>query len=287
MNFTFVINPRSGTSKNKSHLTKLIEQKSSDFKILYSKYAGHAPKLAAEAVKQGCKNIIAVGGDGTMNEVASKLVGSDTNFGLIPMGSGNGFARSLDLPLNPNDALNIVFKSKVKKIDTGKINGVCFFAVAGIGFDAQVASQFQKSKKRGALPYFYIGLKEFLKYSYPGYFINSLEKRMKITPLVVTIANATQFGNGAIIAPQADMQDGLLDVCIFDRMSFFVTLKNLAKMFSGNVNQASAYSSFKSQAIEIECDSKEILFHTDGEPHIAEKKLSVEIIPSSLNVIVR
>jgi len=161
-----------------------------------------------------------------------------------------------------------------------------FFAVAGIGFDAQVADQFQKRKIRGALPYFYIGFKEYMKYSYPGYFVKSQEKEIKTNPLVITIANGTEFGNGAKIAPQADMQDGLLDVCIFDKMSVAKGLVSLPKMFNGKINQIDAYSSFKSQKIEIETDLKEFMFHTDGEPHIAGNKVVVEIIPHSLNVIV-
>ena len=286
MNFTFIINPHSGTRKNKLHLAKLIEQKaSSDFEIKYTEYAGHASELAAKAVEDGCENIVAAGGDGTMNEVAGKIVGSNLNFGLIPMGSGNGFARSLGLPLNPEKALDVIFRTKIKRIDTGKINGLSFFALAGIGFDAQVASQFQKSVIRGALPYFFISFKEFLKYSYPRYFINSPEKKFKINPLVITIANAAQFGNGAQIAPQADIQDGWLDVCILDKMSVFEAMKILPKMFTGKINQADPYSSYRSQTIEIESDLKDFIFHTDGEPHLAEKKVSIKIIPRSLNVI--
>ena len=286
MRFIFIINPHSGTKTNKLYLPKLITQKTtSDFEIKFTEYAGHASIIAAKAVKDGVENIIAVGGDGTMNEVAAKVVGSDTNFGLIPMGSGNGFARSLGLPLNPEKALDVISKVKVKKIDSGKINGLPFFAVAGVGFDAEVSKQFQKRKIRGALPYFFIGLKEFIKYTYPGYFVKSAEKNLYINPLVITIANATQFGNGAKIAPHADIQDGYLDVCIFNKMSVLKAISDLPKMFNGKIAQATAYSSFKTKTVEIGCDLKEFVFHTDGEPHIAEKKVSIEIVPFSLNVI--
>ncbi|KAA3608784.1 MAG: diacylglycerol kinase family lipid kinase [Calditrichaeota bacterium] len=286
MNNIFIINPHSGSIKNKSYLFSLIEKIfSSSYEIKVTEYAGHASQIAKEAVKEKCQNIIAIGGDGTMNEVASQLVGSASNFGLVPMGSGNGFARSLGLPLKPENALKTIFNRKIKTIDTGTINGLPFFAVAGIGFDAQVASQFQKRKVRGALPYFFIGFSEYMKYSYPAYTVKSPDVNQEVAPLVITIANATEFGNGAKIAPQADIQDGYLDVCMFDKMSVIKGLISLPKMFNGRISEISSYSNYKTKSVEIISDTEEFVFHTDGEPHLAEKKVSVEIIPHSLNVI--
>ncbi len=287
MKYLFIINPRSGINKNKTHLSKLIKEKYSyNFKIEYTEYAGHASLIAETAKDNGIENIVAVGGDGTMNEVAGCLVNTDINFGLIPMGSGNGLARSLGLPLKVDNALDVVFKTKVKRIDTGKINSLPFFAVAGIGFDAQVASKFQNRKLRGPLPYFFIGLKEYLNYSYRAYSLKCQENDRKIEPLLITFANAPQFGIGAKIAPNADMEDGLLDVCTFEKMSIIKAFFTIRKMFNGKVDQVPTYFSFRSKKIDIEADGKEFIFHTDGEPHLAETGVSIEIIPHSLNVIV-
>jgi YegS/Rv2252/BmrU family lipid kinase len=287
MNFTFIINPYSGLRRNKSNLPSLIEEKvKNDFEIVYTEYAGHASAIAKTALSNGSKNIIAIGGDGTMNEVATALVGTDSNFGLIPMGSGNGFARSLRLPLNSEKALDVIVKANLKKIDVGKINEHHFFCVAGIGFDAEVAQQFQKRKIRGAIPYFFIGLKELSAYTYPAYFLKNAEKELKVNPLLITFANGTEFGNGAKIAPYADMQDGKLDVCIFSKMSIFRAILESRKMFNGRIKQIKSYSTFLAENVTVFADTGNFTFHTDGEPHTAEKSVDVKIIPHALNVIV-
>jgi len=286
MNYSFIINPNSGNNKRKNIIYKILHKYPSDkITVTVTEYAGHAAKLAQQELKNGTANIIAVGGDGTVNEVASQLVGSEANFGIIPMGSGNGFARAVNIPLKPQEAFDTVFRNKSKRIDVGKVNDKFFFAVAGLGLDANVAFRFQESKIRGAIPYFIAGFMEFFRYSYPEFIISTNDNGSNMNPLIIIIANGNQFGNGAKIAPHADMQDGLLDICVLQKMSILTALKAVIKMFQGKIDQIPAYAASTSKHIEITSEKKEINYHVDGEPFKTDDKLIFEIVPKSLNVI--
>ena len=257
MSYSFIINPNSGNNRKKNIIDKILHKYTSEnIFIKFTEYPGHAAEIARQDLQNNIPNIIAVGGDGTVNEIASQLAGSNANFGIIPMGSGNGFARSMEIPLKPEEAIHTIFGKKIKRIDAGKLNDRFFFAVAGVGFDANIANRFQVSKKRGAIPYFIAGFKEFFKYSYPEFFIKNNNRESSFKPLIITVANASQFGNGAKIAPQADLQDGLLDICIVNKMSLLESIKASLKMFKGKIHQVSAYSAFTSNRIEITSENK-------------------------------
>ncbi len=285
MNFLFIINPVSGPANSRKNIKDLIFKsigKNADIQI--TSRAGQASEIAKEALRRGFENIIAVGGDGTMNEVARVLVNKRANFGLIPMGSGNGFARSLGIPLNHQKALDTIKRKKIKKIDAGIANGVYFFVVSGIGFEANVARRFRESKKRGPVPYFFNGLKELLVYQYPAFTISSKEFSSKINPLTIAVANAPQYGNNALISPDSDMCDGFLDTCILSKMSIIKSVKALKLLFNGQITNLESYTSFTSNQITITSNQKNC-FHTDGEVNEASDKIIFEIVPNALNVI--
>jgi diacylglycerol kinase (ATP) len=286
MKYSFIINPNSGNNRKKNIIYKLLNNYPSDkIAVTVTEYAGHAAELAQQELNKGTANIIAVGGDGTVNEIASQLVGSDAHFGIIPMGSGNGFARAVNIPLRPQDALDTVFRNKSKRIDVGKVNDKFFFAVAGLGLDANIAFQFQESKIRGAFPYFIAGFKEFFRYSYPEFKISNNNNGSAMNPLIITIANGNQFGNGAKIAPHADLQDGLLDICVLQKMSLITSFNAVIKMFQGKIDHIPGYVASTSKRVEITSEKKEINYHVDGEPFKTGDKLIFEILPKSLNVI--
>jgi len=286
MNYSFIINPNSGSNRKKNIINKILQKyPSKEISVKITEYPGHASEIAKQELHKNTQNIIAVGGDGTVNEIASQLVGSKVNFGIVPMGSGNGFARSMLIPLKPHHALETIFKNNTKQIDVGKVNDKFFCAVAGVGIDANIAYRFQQSKKRGPVPYFIAGFKEFFKYPYSEFYIKDGDKELQYRPLTITIANANQFGNGAKIAPLADLQDGLLDICIVQKMSLLKSINAASKMFKGNISQIASYSTFTSDRIEISSKNTEINYHVDGEPFKTNDKLIFEIVPKSLNVI--
>ena len=230
-------------------------------------------------------NVIAAGGDGTINEVASQLVNSQTNLGIIPLGSGNGFARAVGIPMESEKAINVLFQGHTRAFDAGKINDKYFFAVAGVGLDASIGRRFQEYHTRGPLPYFYLGIKSYFEYGYPGFKIVTNKTKMKVNPLLITIANAPQFGNNAFIAPQADMHDGLLDICILNKMNVIKSVAALVKLFNGKIQTVADYHSLKTDHAEIYTENNPLIYHIDGEPYITDDKIQIGIIKNAINVL--
>ncbi len=289
--FLFILNPISGLHKNKKNIEDIIVREFSqhatvDFQIQYTEFPGHASQLAKTAAEQNVNVVVAVGGDGTMNEVASGLVGTETALGLIPQGSGNGYARSLKIPLKVLSALHTLIYGKIKKVDVGKVNDYYFFGVAGVGFDAFIGAQFQDFGLRGPLPYFYIGFREYFKYSYEGFKLSFNGQTITTHPLLITVANTPQYGMSATIAPQAKIDDGFLELCILNRINTLKALFNLHRLFDGSIEKVKEYQHFRVQELQLEREYEKGVFHTDGEPRMGPKILKFKIIPQYLNVIV-
>lgn len=286
MSYSFIINPRSGTIKNKLFLKKLISSNISEtHEINYTEYPGHAIKLTLAAIEKGFTNVVSVGGDGTLNEIASCLVGKDINLGVIPMGSGNGFARSLNIPLIPNEAIKNLSTGVIKHIDVGRANDKYFFTVAGVGFEAVVAEAFQQNKRRGPVPYFYLSFKAFKRYNYPQFNLKSKHWEKSVNPLTIALANAPQYGSGAFISPKADMTDGLLNICIVEKINYKEIYKYIHMLFKKRIDQLPAYNSFTTNELSISADGL-IYFHTDGEPNVCENTILFKTIPKGLRVII-
>jgi len=289
--YCIIVNPISGNARHLPGLMELIRRRmehASDirYEIHRTEAAGHGYSLALQAVKNGTDIVVSVGGDGTMNEIASALIGSETALALLPRGSGNGFARSLRISMKPEPAMDILLNPQIISVDVGRINQNYFFGVAGIGLDAEIGHSFQHFGKRGPLPYFYIGVKEYFKYSYEEFEMNMNGQTEKIRPLLITIANTPQYGNGAIIAPGADNQDGLLDVCILQKTSALKIVPKLDRLFTGQIDTLPFYSRFLTKEILIRRENDFGYFHTDGEPHMGSRELNVSILEKKMKVCV-
>ncbi len=287
MKHLFIVNPHSGHKRRQKQAVALLKKyPAGDYDIAYTKGPGHATELARAAVEKGIAYITAIGGDGTVNETASGVVNSASAFGIIPTGSGNGFARSLGIPLNLQAALDTVFKQNTKKADVGLVNGFYFFTTAGVGFDAVISDFFQSNHFRGFLPYFYYGVQTFFRYDYPAYTVYTDDKKLDINPLTIAFANGREYGNGAQIAPMARCDDGLLDLCVIDRLGIKDGLTGVLAMFNGRLDGKKFYRHIAGTNFTLESASGDILFHTDGEPRKSEKPLEVSILPHALNVII-
>ncbi|QQS52120.1 MAG: diacylglycerol kinase family lipid kinase [Bacteroidota bacterium] len=282
----FIINPIAGTRKA-PHLEDLAIRLLDDKwkpQFIRTDYAGHATQIVKNKLKKGAKFFIAVGGDGTVNEVASALVGSKANMGIVPCGSGNGLARSLKIPLKTDKALQCISQGFTRQIDAGQINGNYFFCTCGVGFDAKIGKKFSKTKTRGFHNYIKTTLREYLTYQPKKYTLKVDGEKIRTRAFLITIANAGQYGNNAYIAPNALIDDGKLEVCILKpfphRHSFGLGMK----LFTRNMDK-SKYLDIQSCKSLVFCKKKMFNFHIDGDPIKLVGPIRIEVIPKSLNVI--
>lgn len=282
----FVINPIAGFRRDKSDIINLIHALFRDdgFEIAMTAAPGDATLLAREAAAQNYKAVIAIGGDGTVNEVASGLVGTNTALGIIPRGSGNGLARGLALPIAPKAALEVVQHGARKTIDVGSAGHRFFFAVTGVGFDARVGMKFNHASWRGPVPYFMIAAREFVSYHPEMLRVKLDEQQLELAPFTLTIANTQQYGNGAVIAPHAQPDDGVLDMCIVAPLTLWSVMAHGPKLFNGTIDRAPFMRYRHVTSLEIEKDGP-ILFHVDGEAQTCNERLKISILPHALHVL--
>jgi YegS/Rv2252/BmrU family lipid kinase len=279
----FIINPNAGSNSLASFqkLIELIKEDTSNI-IWETTAPNEAHTFAKKALINGASKIIAVGGDGTINEVASALVGTDIPLGIIPFGSGNGLARHLRIPLKKNKALALALSGQVNKIDVGILNGKYFFCTAGIGFDATVAKVFSKGKGRGLINYIKATLSTIFKYRPIDIALNDGPKE---TVFSLTIANANQFGNNAFISPLSNIQDGVLEVVKIHKIGLFRAFFIAIRLFKGNIHESNHVQVITTKKININYQSGAPI-HLDGESIQTEKPiLTIQIIPRSLAVI--
>jgi diacylglycerol kinase family enzyme len=284
---SIIINPVSGggtlaTAKSRAALAAAtLDAQGDEGEVQLTEHRGHAHALAAAAVRRGHQRVVAWGGDGTVNEVASAVVGTGTALGVVPAGSGNGLARELRLPTSPDAALARALSSPVRLIDAGTLGGRWFFSIAGIGFDAHVAAAFDRDGgRRGLAGYMRITARELWCYQCLEY---SIDGAAPLRALLLTFANTTQFGNGARIAPSARLDDGLLDLVTFEERSRFLTLWSLPSLFTGNAERVPGLSIRKLASAVIESRTP-MLFHVDGEPVQGDTRLEARIHASALRV---
>lgn len=284
----FIINPLSGRS-SKQNLPQLIadtfDAKLFDIEIFKTEYAGHGSEIARRAIDQKVDYVIAVGGDGTVNEVGRTLVGSDTALGIIPMGSGNGLARELNISTQTKRALKVIAEQHVIKIDYGKANGLIFFCTCGVGFDAVVAEKVSGKKSRGSLMYLHKVLESFIEQKPEMYEITCPEGMIKDKAFVVTCANASQYGYNAHIAPHADIQDGLMNVAILKPLSILDVPQTTVQLFTKKIDDNKKMVELMTREVRIKRE-KEGVMHIDGDHIHMGKDIHVEIIPQGLNVLV-
>jgi len=283
----FIVNPISGISGKKrvvSAIDKYIDRSTIEYSIEWTQYAGHAKILSGEAASKGFDTVVAVGGDGTVNEVASALVGSGTTFGIIPCGSGNGLARHLKIPMNAAKAVEVINRGRRMCMDTATVNGIPFFCTTGMGYDAQVAAMFAKSGTRGFFSYVKEVLAEWRRYTPCEYVITAGDKTLKAKALLITCGNADQWGFDFHITPQASVEDGLLELTIIKPISFFKASVLAVRAMGYSIQKDKDVVSLKSRDITIRC-SGGTAAHYDGEVLKTDGTLSIHSFPHSLNVI--
>ena len=283
----FVVNPISGTQGKKAILKWIderIDRSVYDYSIVQTEYAGHATQIAANAVQEKVDVVVAIGGDGTINEIARSLVHTDTALGIIPCGSGNGLARHLRIPMEPKAAIDILNRGNNLYIDYGKINNIPFFCTCGVGFDAFISLKFADSGKRGLLTYLENTLHESLTYQPETYEIENEEGTVKYKAWLIACGNASQYGNDAYIAPQASLTDGLMDVTIMEPFTVLDVPSLSFQLFNKTIDQNSRVKTMRAKKIKIH-RAKDGVMHFDGDPLMAGKEIEVEIIPAGLRVI--
>lgn len=284
-----IINPKSGTSSKQNIPHKIAESFDAhkfDVHIFITGYAGHGSEIAQQAIADKVDYVIAVGGDGTVNEVASTLVDSDTCLGIIPLGSGNGLGRDLNIPTDAKKAMEVILEENIISIDYGIINNErIFFCTCGLGFDAEVAAKSSGKKNRGTLMYLKNMLEIFFKQKPHTYEIICPEGTIKDEAFVVTCANATQYGYNAHIAPHADIQDGLMNVAILKPLSILDVPQTSLQLFTKKIDENNKMIQLITNEVTIK-RSKEGLMHIDGDPVKMGKEINVKIIKQGLKVLV-
>ena len=287
-NIIFIVNPISGT-KSKDTLPLLVKQLIDDSlyecEIIKTEYAGHAAELASQCVNDHIDICVAVGGDGTVNEVARSLAHSETALGIIPCGSGNGLARHLCLPMDMKQALQVINAGKTDYFDYGVINDQPFFCTCGMGFDAYVSLKFAESGKRGLATYVENVLKEGLTYKPDTYIITDESGNHQYNAFLVACANASQYGNNAYIAPEASMQDGLLDVIIMEPFNIIEAAKVGFDLFAKTLKSNKHIKTFQARSIHIHRNESGAV-HFDGDPTKMGTDIDVRIEPLGLKAII-
>jgi len=290
MKYLFILNPKSGPKKRAEELIhridKIFSTSGHEYEFAFTTGPGDATQIARKGVAERFDLITAVGGDGTVNEVASGLINTNVILGIIPLGSGNGIARSLNIPVNIKKSIRLLLNPGSRKIDTGLVNDLPFIGVSGLGYDANVGERFQEFGFRGPIPYFLIGIREYLGYKPVSISLKLAGKTKIISPLLITFANTRQYGNGAIIAPQAVPDDGFLDICIIQPVSIIRAISLMRKLFTGSIDKAKDYTHFRVRSMYIKTTTEETHIHTDGEPKTISGDLNICIKEKSLHVCV-
>ena len=291
-NIAFIINPISGakeTQNAKRKLPKLIMQ-TLDMEqwlpnIVFTEYAGHATELAHQYARMGFEAVVAVGGDGTVNEVARGLKDTKTALGILPMGSGNGFARHLNIPIRPQKALEMINHSEPINVDYGLANGRLFVSTCGTGFDAVVADNFAGSNKRGFMTYLQNTLKVAFSYQPQTYHIVGDGLDVTHKAFLITFANANQWGYEAMIAPKASVQDGKMDIMLMSSHAILGSASLALRLFTGSIDNS--YFMDTIRAKEITLEREEVApFHIDGDPVEMDKDIHIKIVADGLKVLV-
>lgn len=285
----FIVNPISG-NHNKNNFSVLvdnyIDKNKFDYKIVFTEYANHATELTMKAIEDGFKYIAAVGGDGTINEIAKCLIGKEQVLVIVPFGSGNGLARHLELPFKTERLITeVINNGDIYKMDTATMNGTPFISIAGIGFDALIADYFSKDGNRGFITYAKLVTEEYHNFK-PKEYILTLDndKTIVCKPFFITFANSSQFGYNAEISPKASVQDGLLDVCIFKKPSILEVPIVATYFITKLIDKSNFIDIYKAKKINVIREIEEVV-NIDGEAISMSKDINIEINPLSLNIL--
>jgi YegS/Rv2252/BmrU family lipid kinase len=287
-----IINPISGTGGRPEVARQRAELAASlatslglTAEIFLTERGGHARELAIAALGRGTTSVVAWGGDGTVNEVATALAFTERALAVVPSGSGNGLARELGIPLDPSGALAVALGGRTRVIDCGELDGRLFVNVAGIGLDAQVAHEFAAHGlvRRGFFRYLEVAGREMFRFEAASHTITADHQTVRSRALIVAIANARQYGNGALIAPRAQIDDGKLDVVVVGDRPVWQILMNVPRLFNGRIGEVSGVSMLAASEIDIASD-RPVRYHVDGEPFAGGDRLRARALPHALHV---
>lgn len=284
----FVMNPISGTA-SKAAVPQLIEnrldQSLFEYEIRLTEHAGHATTIAKQAAEEGVDLVVAVGGDGTVNEVGRALIETQTAMAILPCGSGNGLARHLMLPMDLGKAISLINRYEIHDLDYGTINGMPFFCTCGMGFDAFISMKFAEAGKRGLITYVENVLKEGLKYKPETYELEDETGTKHYKAFLISAANASQYGNNAYIAPQASMSDGLLDVIIMEPFDVLEAPQISLDMFNKTLDKNSKIKTFKAKRIHVHRKEPGWI-HYDGDPVMTDADIDILLHSKGIKVLV-
>jgi diacylglycerol kinase (ATP) len=291
-NVVAIVNPLSGAGAHPdvaSRRVALIESRFAATGIAgcvhVTTHAGHARELASRAAADRADLVVAWGGDGTINEVAGAIAGTGTVLGIVPAGSGNGFANELGIPREPAHAIDIALTGATRTIDAGEMDGRFFFNIAGIGFDAAVAEQFNACERgrRGLRPYLRIAVTQAFRYRSRRYRVELDGEVVETTALLVAFANGREYGNGMRLAPRASMEDGLLEAIIVNDRAAMTRLWHARHLALGSADRAPGLTRRSVRTATIESDQP-MTYHVDGEIGRAGRTVSVRVRPRALQV---
>jgi diacylglycerol kinase (ATP) len=287
-----VVNPTAGLGAVRDGARARVEQAAafalshgSEVEVVVTTQAGHARELAAVAARRGARMVVAWGGDGTINEVAASLAFTQTVLGVVPAGSGNGLARELLIPLEPRLAFDAAMAGVDRRIDVGSLDGRVFVNVAGVGLDALVAQRFAEigRARRGMVRYVRAAVREVARFRPDDLIIEVDGHRSEVRPLLVAFANGRQYGNGATVAPDARIDDGLLHVVVVSSRSGWGILRGVPAFFSGRIHTHRGVTTYSAAEANVS-GAGPVLCHVDGEPHLAGARVEVRVKPAALTV---
>jgi len=286
----FIVNPVSGV--NQSRKTVLadailnnLDTSLFECDIRYSESAAHVRELSKEAADAHVDIIVAVGGDGTLNQVVKGMIGSGSTLALIPAGSGNGLARHLGIPVDTEQSVRLIAKGNSRLIDTVNLNDDLFVSIAGVGFDALVAKRFSQGTRRGFFSYFKIVTNEYAWYRPRKYKMEIDGKQVVRQALFVSFANTDQFGYNTIISPEAKIDDGLVDVCIVKKVPLLYAPRVVGLLLSRRIDSSGFVEIIRAREIKLSRNKNRVV-NIDGEPVKLSKDLRISVNPLSLKVIV-
>lgn len=281
-----IINPISGTGSKKG-VVEMVEQAMSrcghEIEVRLTGARGDATRLAGEAARKGFYGVLACGGDGTVNETARALCGTDTALGILPAGSGNGLARHLQIPVDISLALKVIASDNVVDSDYGTVNGNPFFCTFGMGFDAAVSHRFARQNRRGMLSYIKSAISEYVQYRPQTYTVSANGKLLTEKAFLIAVCNASQWGNNAYIAPEASITDGLLDITLVHSGTAIDAAVMGMDIFTGYINKNTMVHTFRAPACVI-YRNKSGEAHIDGEPMMMDDILDVKCHHGALKV---
>ena len=287
-----ILNPRAGVRIPGTR--EAVERGRSgwhDYAVAVTSHAGHATELARQALAEGAEVVIAVGGDGTVNEVAQGILGSPAALGIVPAGSGNGLARALGLPLQPAAALAALEAATSRAMDVATLGGRLFLNVAGIGFDAVVGHAFHdhgtRGGRRGLLGYVRLSLRELRAYRAPRLSVEvDGAAPLEVIPFAMTFANGPQYGSNAVINPGAKLDDGRLEIAVFDDGPLLSTLATAPRLFLGGLERSRRYRRLPAASRALVTSGEPFAVHVDGDPSPLTRRIEMELKPRALRVLV-